>query len=61
MPDVLDAERNLFFARSEYARARYEYVINTIMLKRAAGLLEVPDINDIDSSMLSTREALPLL
>jgi outer membrane protein len=58
--DVLDAERNLFFARSEFARARYEYVINTILLKRAAGLLEENDINDIDSQMLSRSETLSL-
>jgi outer membrane protein len=58
--DVLDAERNLFFARSEYARARYEYVINTILLKRAAGLLEETDINEIDSKMLSPGNTLSL-
>ncbi|MBT7952239.1 MAG: TolC family outer membrane protein [Gammaproteobacteria bacterium] len=58
--DVLDASRNLFFARSEYARARYEYVINTLMLKRAAGLLEVSDINEINTLMLSNANQLPL-
>ncbi len=58
--DVLDAERNLFFARSEYARARYEYVINTLLLKRAAGLLGVNDINEINLLMLSQENQLSL-
>lgn len=58
--DVLDASRNLFFARSEYARARYEYVINTLELKRAAGLLSESDINEIDILMLSQQNQLPL-
>ena len=58
--DVLDAERNLFYARSEYAKARYEYIINTILLKRAAGLLEEEDINKISTTMLSREKSLSL-
>jgi len=58
--DVLDAERNLFFARSEYARARYEYVIYTIALKHAAGLLDADDVIDLDRSMLSGTNVLSL-
>ena len=58
--DVLDAERNLFFARSEYARARYEYIINTLILKRAAGLLQEDDITEINSVMLNPDRTLSL-
>lgn len=58
--DVLDAERNLFFAKSEYARARYEYVINTLLLKRAAGLLGESDITEINVLMLSDDKQLSL-
>ena len=58
--DVLDAERNLFYARSEYAKARYEYIINTILLKRAAGLLEEDDINEINITMLAPDRSLSL-
>jgi outer membrane protein len=58
--DVLDAERNLFFARSEYARARYEYVITIIALKYAAGLLSADDMIELDQSILSGTGVLPL-
>jgi len=58
--DVLDAERNLFFARSEYARARFEYVIYTIALKHAAGLLDADDVAELDRSILSGSNVLSL-
>jgi len=45
---VLDAERDLFFARSEYARARYGYLLNGLRLKRAVGVLSVGDLEQIN-------------
>ena len=35
--DVLDARRRLFEAQRDYARSRYDYLINTVRLKAAAG------------------------
>lgn len=46
---VLDAERDLYFARTEYARARYAYLINIIRLKRAVGLLNEGDLVEINA------------
>ena len=45
---VLDAERDLFFARSEYARARYGYILNGLRLKRAVGVLSATDLELIN-------------
>ncbi len=45
---VLDAERDLFFARSEYARARYGYILNRLRLKRAVGVLTLDAIKEIN-------------
>jgi outer membrane protein len=45
---VLDAERELFFSRTQYARARYDYILNTLRLKRAAGLINEDDLVQID-------------
>lgn len=48
---VLDAERDLFFARSEHARARYGYILNGLRLKRAVGILAAVDLESINSSL----------
>jgi len=51
--DVLDATRENFLARLNYARARYLYVVDQLRLKRAAGILAREDIlavnDDLDS------------
>ncbi len=52
---VLDAERDLFFARSEYARARYGYVLNGLRLKRAVGVLSAMDLEKVNA-YLSGKE-----
>ncbi|HED35747.1 MAG TPA: type I secretion protein TolC [Gammaproteobacteria bacterium] len=41
--DVLTTLRDVFRAERDYARARYNYVINTLRLKQAAGTLTVRD------------------
>lgn len=47
--DVLDARRNLFSARRDYARSRYDYILNTLRLKQAAGIVTVEDLVQINS------------
>lgn len=46
--DVLDAESNLLRAKREYANARYEYVLEGLRLKRAAGTLKADDIYQVN-------------
>lgn len=45
--DVLDARRNLFRAQRDYAKARYDYLINTLALNQAAGSLTSEQLDDI--------------
>ena len=47
--DVLDAQRQLFNARTQYLRARYDYLLNVLRLKQASGSLQVQDLERINS------------
>lgn len=47
--DVLNARRNLFSARRDYARSRYDYILNTLRLKQAAGIVTVEDLQQINT------------
>lgn len=38
--DVLDARRRLYQAQTDYARSRYDYVLNVLSLEQAAGTLD---------------------
>ena len=46
---VLDAERDLFIARSDFSSARYGYLLNILSLKRAAGTLSLEDLEQVNS------------
>jgi len=50
--DVLNSQRELFLAKKDYARARYDYLLETLRLKKAAGILISSDLEKI--SALST-------
>lgn len=45
--DVLNSQRELFRAKKDYARARYNYLLETLRLKKAAGILSVTDLKKI--------------
>ena len=47
--DVLNARQKLFRARTDYARTRYDYIVNVLRLKQAAGSLSVQDINEVNA------------
>ena len=47
--DVLNARRNLFSARRDYARSRYDYILNSLRLKQAAGIVTVSDLEQINT------------
>ncbi len=47
--DVVTSERELFRARRDYARARYDYILDTLRLKQAAGTLSLEDLVKINS------------
>jgi outer membrane protein len=45
---VLDAARDLYMYRRDYAQSRYEYVMNTLRLKQAVGTLSEAEIMTIN-------------
>lgn len=47
--DVLNAQRELFRAQRDYSRSRYDYLLNVLRLKQAAGQLGPKDVNEIDT------------
>lgn len=47
--DVLLQTQLLFDAKRQYARARYDYVLNTLRLKQATGLLSEEDLIKVNS------------
>lgn len=47
--DVLDAQTNLTAAEQNYANARYDYILQSILLKQAAGTLTPEDIQQINA------------
>jgi outer membrane protein len=56
--DVVAAERNLSQARRDYARARYDYVLDIFALKQAAGTLSVDDLIAANGWLGETDELL---
>lgn len=46
--DVLLALQETFLAKRDYLHARYDYLMNTLRLKQAAGTLSVDDLAEID-------------
>jgi outer membrane protein len=58
--DVLDARRKVFVAETVYLRSRYDYLINGLLLKQAAGTLATEDIAQIDGLLTDVaRSAAP--
>jgi outer membrane protein len=46
---VTDAERDLYQTKQEYTKSQYEYIIYSLRLKRAVGLLTQEDIRTVNS------------
>jgi outer membrane protein len=47
--DVLDARRRLFEAQTNYARSRYDYILNVLQLQFATGTLDRADLDEINA------------
>ncbi|MBI1422083.1 MAG: TolC family outer membrane protein [Gammaproteobacteria bacterium] len=47
--EVLDSQQLVFQARSNYAKSRYDYILETLRLKQSAGTLAEDDIKGINS------------
>ena len=49
--DVLISLRETFRTQRDYASARYEYVLNKLRLKQAAGILTADDLIEVNNSL----------
>ena len=48
---VLDAQRDLSLAKRDYAQSRYDYLLNRLKLKQAAGSLSEADLGDLSAAL----------
>ncbi len=46
--DVLNSQRALYIAITNYYQSRYVYIGNVLLLKEAAGTLQIQDLEQID-------------
>ena len=53
--DVLNSQFALFAAMTRYEQARYDYILNTLSLKQAAGTLQVQDLEEIDKWLVQRK------
>ena len=49
--DVLDSQGELLRAKRDHARSRYDYLLNTLRLKQAAGIVDVADLARINAML----------
>ena len=54
--DVLNARQSLFLSQTQYSRSKYDYLINVIKLKLAAGTLSEDDVRLLDGWLVTTEE-----
>ncbi|SFR60398.1 outer membrane protein [Marinobacter gudaonensis] len=59
--EVLDAERAYYVALRDYANARYDYVINSLQLKQAAGTLSPQDLLELNNWLSATAPGIEAL
>jgi len=53
--DVLNSQRSLYIAITNYYQSRYTYIGNVLRLKLAAGTLQVQDLEQIDKFLIERR------
>jgi len=54
--DVLNARESLFRAQTQYARSKYDYLINVMKLKLAAGTLNGSDVGEINNWLVVSEQ-----
>ena len=53
--EVLRSLRDTFRAQSDYSSARYDYILNSLNLKQAVGILHESDLQDIDNWLIASE------
>ncbi len=46
--DVLNAQRDLFRAKRDFTQSRYDYILDILRLKQAAGILNEDDLTEVN-------------
>lgn len=59
--EVLDAEQNYYIALRDFANARYDYIVNTLSLKQAAGTLSPQDLIDLNNWLSASAPGIEAL
>ncbi|MDH5377754.1 MAG: TolC family protein, partial [Gammaproteobacteria bacterium] len=49
--DLLDAQKQVFSVKKDYAKARYDYHLSVIKLKEITGVLNEQDLFDLSMAM----------
>jgi outer membrane protein len=52
--DVLTTRQNLLSAQTNYAQSRYNYLVSTLQLKQAAGILDAADVQRLNRFLNKT-------
>jgi outer membrane protein len=55
--DVLNNQQTLFQAQLAYARARYNFLQNRLLLEQAAGTLDIDDVQDVNRLLTANADA----
>jgi len=53
--EVLDAQQKLFASRRNLAKSRYQYILNTLMLKQTTGPLTLADLEEVNGCLTSSQ------
>lgn len=56
MVEVLSEQRNLYRVKRDYARSRYDYLINSIRLKQAASTLTIDDLEQVNRLLMANAK-----
>jgi outer membrane protein len=54
---VLESRRQWIQARTDYARSRYDYMVNVIKLQQAAGILSEQTLNRLNALLKDAPDA----
>ncbi|MFT4256770.1 MAG: TolC family outer membrane protein [Pseudoxanthomonas sp.] len=55
--DVLQNQQALFVAQVDYATAKYQYLLNSLLLEQAAGTLDVQDVQNVNRLLTVSADA----
>jgi len=59
--DLLNARRNLVQAQTNYAVARYDYIVSVLTLRLAAGTLDRPELTSVNNWLTTTAPTSPAI